>query len=103
MVVRTVDKDPFLMTHLNTTFLANSADNKLKYFSYLSKRTGSDISCKLSPVETICMKYQILFSGKNKTKYFNLFVCVEVLQPSQPSGVMSRAVSLPNPTFTGQA
>ena len=32
-----------------------------------------------------------------------LFVCVEVLQPSQPNGVLSRAVSLPNHTFTGQA
>ena len=31
------------------------------------------------------------------------FVCVEVLQPSQPSGVMSSTVSLPNHTFTGQA
>ena len=30
-------------------------------------------------------------------------VCVEVLQPSQPNGVMSSAVSLPNHTFTGQA
>ena len=32
-----------------------------------------------------------------------LFVCVEVLGPSQPNGVMSSAVSLPNHTFTGQA
>ena len=31
------------------------------------------------------------------------FVSVEVLQPSQPNGVMSSAVSLPNHTFTGQA
>ena len=30
------------------------------------------------------------------------FVCVEVLRPSQPNGVMSSAVSLPNHTFTGQ-
>ena len=30
-------------------------------------------------------------------------VCVEVLRPSQPSGVMSSAVSLPNHTFIGQA
>ena len=29
--------------------------------------------------------------------------CVEVLRPSQPIGVMSSAVSLPNHTFTGQA
>ena len=32
-----------------------------------------------------------------------VFVCVEVLQPSQPNGVMLSAVSLPNHTFTGQA
>ena len=32
-----------------------------------------------------------------------IFVCVEVLWPSQPNGVMSSAVSLPNHTFTGQA
>ena len=30
-------------------------------------------------------------------------VCVEVLRHSQPNGVMSSAVSLPNHTFTGQA
>ena len=32
-----------------------------------------------------------------------LFVCVEVLRPSQPNGVRSSAVSLPNHAFTGQA
>ena len=32
-----------------------------------------------------------------------LFVCVEVLRPSQSNGVMSSAFSLPNHTFTGQA
>ena len=32
-----------------------------------------------------------------------LFVCFEVLWPSQSYGVMSSAVSLPNHTFTGQA
>ena len=31
------------------------------------------------------------------------FVCVEVLQPSQPNGVMSSTVNLPYHTFTGQA
>ena len=34
---------------------------------------------------------------------FQRFVCVEVLWPSQPNGVMSSAVSLPNHTLTGQA
>ena len=42
----------------------NSADDNLKYFACFSKKIGFDISCKLSPQETICMKYQSLFSGK---------------------------------------
>ena len=33
----------------------------------------------------------------------NLFACTEVLQSSQPNGVMSSTVSLPIHTFTGQA
>ena len=33
----------------------------------------------------------------------DLFVCVEVLRPIQPNGVMSSAISLPNHTFIGQA
>ena len=33
------------------------------FFLIFSQKTGFDISCKLS---TICMKCQILFSGKNK-------------------------------------
>ena len=41
--------------------------------------------------------------GKRDTAHSLLFVCVEVLWPSQPNGVMSSAVSLPNHTFTGQA
>ena len=33
----------------------------------------------------------------------NLFVCVEVLGPSQPIRVIWSVVSLPNHTFPGQA
>ena len=40
---------------------------------------------------------------RNRIMNFTLFVCVEVLRPSQPNGVTSSAVSLPNHTFTGQA
>ena len=36
-------------------------------------------------------------------KFHEYIVCVAVLRPSQPNGVMSSAVSLPNHTFTGQA
>ena len=41
--------------------------------------------------------------GQFLSNYWSLFVCVEVLRPSQPNGVMSSVVSLPNHTFTGQA
>ena len=49
-----------------------------------------------------------IFSLQSKHSYMveiaiSMFVCVEVLRPSQPNGVMSSAVSLPNHTFTGQA
>ena len=37
-------------------------------YSYFSQKTGFDILCKLSPMETICMEGQIMFSGKNKKK-----------------------------------
>ena len=33
--------------------------------NYFPQKTGFDISCKLSPNETICMECQILFSVKN--------------------------------------
>ena len=41
------------------------------YFSSFSQKTGFGISCKLSPLEIICMKSQSLFSWKNKT-YFSM-------------------------------
>ena len=49
-----------------------SADDNLKYlFSYFPHNIGFDISCKLSPKETICMKCQSLFSGKIR----KIFIC----------------------------
>ena len=47
-----------------TTLWANSADDNWWYFSYFSQKTGFDISCKLSPMETICMKCQNCFLEK---------------------------------------
>ena len=47
----------------NLTFHANCLP------TYFFKKIGFDSTCKLSPEETICMKCQILFSGKNKIKY----------------------------------
>ena len=39
------------------------------------QKTGSYIPCKLSPLETICLKYQNLFSGKKKKKYHQFVIC----------------------------
>ena len=52
-----------------TMLWTNSADNKqhLKYFSYFSYKIGSELHANC-PRETICMKCQILFSGKNNKK-----------------------------------
>ena len=44
-----------------------------------------------------------VFYNEMETGKMLRFVCVEVLRLSQPIGVMSSAVSLPNHTFTGQA
>ena len=62
------------------------------FFFFFSEKIRFDNFCQM-----IHMKWQVLFSLKG------VFVCVEVLRPSQPNGVMSSAVSLPNHTFTGQA
>ena len=53
---------------LSTLGKTISADDILKYFSYFPLKTGFDILCKLSPIETICMKCQILFYEKKKKK-----------------------------------
>ena len=46
---------------------ADSADDKMIFFFFnFFQKIGFDISSKLSPRETICMKCQIPFSGENK-------------------------------------
>ena len=46
-----------------TTLWADSEKTNWWYISYFSQTTGFDISCKL---ETICIKCQNLFSGKDR-------------------------------------
>ena len=67
--------------------MANSAD---------PDQLASSVSTDL---DLHCLQRQ----GKSSFSRSRVFVCVEVLRPSQPSGVMSSMVSLPNHTFTGQA
>ena len=60
-------KDMLSDTYVTFTALwANSADDKMIHFLISSHRIGLNISCKLSPQEIICMKYQSLVSGKDK-------------------------------------
>ena len=67
----------FGMTHLTISALwGDSADDKLMTFFYFSQKTGFDISCKLSPVETICMNGQNLFSGEKKKKKKKISKCL---------------------------
>ena len=56
------------------TLLANSPQNG-DIFLIFSQKTGFDISCKLSPFETICMKCQILFCLEKEETYFTMSVC----------------------------
>ena len=44
----------------------------IEVFFLFSLETGFDISCKLTPAETICMKCHNLFPGKNKKIMINL-------------------------------
>ena len=56
----------------------------------------------ISYFPAVYWKYTTNQPWKQKNDW-TMFVCVEVLRPSQPNGVMSSAVSLLNHTFTGQA
>ena len=42
------------------------------FFHYFSLETGFDISGKISPMDTVFMKCQLLFSGNNKQNILNL-------------------------------
>ena len=50
---------------------------------YFSQKIGSDISCKLSSKETVCMKYQNIFSRKSKKNISNCHLLI--FSPSMPS------------------
>ena len=72
-------------------------------------RDGDGADKNLRPISTIMPNmneiHQRVFKiwGLINFNAKTLFVCVEVLRPSLPNGVMSSTVSLPNHTFTGQA
>ena len=68
-----------LLNALIACLVKISTEDILKYVSYFFQKIGFDISCKLSPQETICMKCQILFSGKNKIKISSLCFLLNLL------------------------
>ena len=78
---------------------ANSADDKFTLFLFFQK-TGFDISCKLSPLETICMKCQNLFSRKNNEIFQNVVCWKFYLGCKASSRKRAYIILTPlNPTF----
>ena len=71
---------------------------KKRSSSWLANSVVSDLHCLLRSEYLSSFWYHL-----ERCFNFIIFFCVEVLRPSQPNGVMSSAVSLPNHTFTGQA
>ena len=71
------EKELFQKRNLTLSTLDKTFSRRhFEIFSYFSKKTGLDISCKLSPpMETICMKWQSLFSGKKIRTYHQFVVC----------------------------
>ena len=60
-----------------------SADDILKQFSYFPQKQDWTFHANLSPMETICMKCQILFSGKNITSLSSAELAQKVVKVSK--------------------
>ena len=61
-----------LLSDLTLCILGNNFSRRqFEHFFLFFLENRFDISCKLSPMETICMKSQILFSGKIKKIMIN--------------------------------
>ena len=68
--------------------------------------SSANLSLKMPYWVDILLKFFSVILSNLSThcaNYVVLFVCVEVLRPSQPNVVLLSTVSLPNHTFTGQA
>ena len=85
-------------------FLSPTAEKELKELLhiYTTKREAQVGQKSLIWIRLIMICYIVPWQPSWLSDQI-LFVCVEVLRPSQPNGVMSSVVSLPNHTFTGQA
>ena len=75
---------------------------ELMYLQNYRSNSSWDLMFDICKMFLYKRKQEIWSSGSAEDAGWQIFVCVEVLRPSQPKGVMSSAVSLPNHTFTGQ-
>ena len=85
-------------------------ERRLLWYGHVEPSSGAGKTAFHIQVEGKCGPGRPKMTWKQLTerdcrewKLSAMFVCVEVLRPSQPNGVMSSMVSLPNHTFTGQA
>ena len=67
------------------------------------RKEFAPLGSKFFPLRVASFEKGFIYQRSKSFSTEVLFVCVEVLRPSQPNEVMSSAVSLPNHTFTGQA
>ena len=65
--------------------------------------SSPDGKCVLGVVQSVRCQTHLVCSLLVFSLTCTYFICVEILRPSQPNGVMSSAVRIPNHTFTGQA
>ena len=72
---------------------------EILFLRFLHK-TGLDILCKLSPMKTTCLNYQILFSGSNKTIITNLSSAELAQRVVKDKNIKRVASSIPYLTYT---
>ena len=88
--------------HQQVDAIQMSTHNICLYKEVKKKYTG----CNLKTTEfldcALIGVYAVIRSNMIYIFFWLAFVCVEVLRPSQPNGVMLSVVSLPNHTFTGR-
>ena len=101
----------YIGCNLNTTELLDCP--LIGVYAEIMSNTASMVLEKLNIHESHHAKRELKANGNNDSssmgparasdQFIPMFVCAEVLRPSQPNGVMSSVVSLPNHMFTGQA
>ena len=92
------------MFNRNSLFNGNSADSDQMKHSAASDLGLHGLSITLfGGFTTKTGKAMLAEMARAADPLQSLFICVEVLRPSQPNGVMSSMISLSNHTFTGQA